>query len=51
MIFKACTSVKMSCFEIHVETVKDLLLPDNLQANLMTNIGKWKPNEFEVKDL
>jgi len=29
MIFKAQSSVKMSCFEIHVETVKDLLFPDN----------------------
>lgn len=51
MIFKAQSSVKMACFEIHVETVKDLLLPDNSQANLMTNMGKWKPNEFDVKDL
>jgi hypothetical protein len=27
----------MSCFEIHIETVRDLLDPSNEQAQIMTN--------------
>ena len=41
--------VKMSCYEIHIETVNDLLDPDNSQQQLMTNISKWRPVEIEVK--
>ena len=40
----------MSCYEIHVETVRDLLNPDNQQVQLMTNASAWKPIEIEVKE-
>lgn len=38
----------MSCFEIHIETVRDLLDPSNEQAQIMTNQNKFKLHEIEV---
>ena len=40
----------LSCFEIHIETVRDLLDPKNEQVQIMTNQGKFKPIELEVVD-
>ena len=40
----------MSCFEIHIENVRDLLNPNNQQAQLMTNASAWNPIEIEVKE-
>ena len=37
MIFSVRSHVKMSCYEIHVETVRDLLDPSNIIEQLMTN--------------
>ena len=31
------TPLLMSCYEIHIETVRDLLIPDNEIQSLMTN--------------
>lgn len=41
--------VTLSCFEIHIETVRDLLDPSNEQSQIMTNQGKFKPLELEVR--
>lgn len=41
----------MSCYEIHIETVRDLFQPTNTLANVMTQQSKWKPTEFQVKDV
>ena len=41
--------VTISCFEIHIETVRDLLDPSKESAQIMTN-QKFKPTEVEVKD-
>lgn len=41
--------VTLSCFEIHIETVRDLLDPTNEQSQIMTNQGKFKPLELEVR--
>jgi kinesin family member C1 len=38
----------MSCFEIHIETVRDLLDPTNEIAQIMTNQNKFKLHEIEV---
>lgn len=43
-------SVKMSCFEVYIETVKDLFNPENSQSQA-TNLSKWKPIEMEVNSL
>jgi len=40
----------MSCFEIHIETVRDLLNTANEQAQIMTNQNKFKPTEIEVRE-
>ena len=42
--------VKMSCYEIHVETVRDLLDPQNSEAQIMTKQSKFKPCEIEVTE-
>jgi kinesin family member C1 len=42
--------VSLSCFEIHIETVRDLLDPKNEQVQFMTNQGKFKTTEIEVRD-
>jgi len=46
-----CKSVEVfiSCFEIHIETVRDLLDPSNVQAQFMTNQGKFKQKEYLVR--
>ncbi|CDW75298.1 kinesin-like protein [Stylonychia lemnae] len=41
--------VTLSCIEIHIETVRDLLNPGNEVAQIMTNNQKFKPTEIEVK--
>ncbi len=41
--------VTISCFEIHIETVRDLLDPKNESAQIMTN-QKFKATELEVRD-
>lgn len=40
----------MSCYEIHIETVRDLITPANTLANVMTQQSKWKPTELTVHD-
>lgn len=40
----------MSCFEIYIETVRDLFNPDNSQ-NQATNLSKWRATELEVNSL
>lgn len=40
----------MSCFEVYIETVKDLFNPENSQSQA-TNLSKWKPMELEVTSL
>jgi len=40
----------MSCLEIHIETVRDLLNTSNEQLQIMTNQIKFKPTEIEVRD-
>ena len=40
-------SVTMSCFEIYIETVKDLLDAQNT-ASMATNLSKWKPVAVQV---
>ncbi len=42
--------VSMSCLEIHIETVRDLLNTSNEQLQIMTNQIKFKPTEIEVRD-
>ena len=37
--------LKVSCYEIHIETVRDLLVPTNEIAQLMTN-SVWAPYEM-----
>jgi hypothetical protein len=49
MVFAAKTQVLFSCFEIHIETVRDLIQPQNSNANLMTNF-KWRPTEMTAND-
>ena len=49
MVFQQTQHVLMSCFEIHIETVRDLISPQNTNTNLMTNL-KWKPTEMTVND-
>lgn len=44
------TQVSLSCFEIHIETVRDLLDPKNEQVQIMTNQLKFKPTEIEVRN-
>lgn len=41
----------MSCFEIHIETVRDLLDPTNEIAQIMTNQNKFKLHEIEVTQI
>ena len=43
-------SVMMSCFEIYIETAKDLLDVSNSQS-MATNLSKWKPISLEVTSL
>ena len=43
-------SVMMSCFEIYIETAKDLLDVSNSQS-MTTNLSKWKPISIEVTSL
>ena len=40
----------MSCFEIYIETVKDLLDAQNT-ASMATNLPKWKPVSVRVSSL
>ena len=42
--------VTLSCIEIHIENVRDLLDPSNQQAQIMTNFGKFKPTEVTVDE-
>ena len=42
--------VTLSCIEIHIETVKDLLDTKNQQAQIMTNPSKFKPTEVTVEE-
>lgn len=44
-------SVSVSCFELHIETVRDLLDLQNEQAQLMTNQSKWHPTTLQVRTL
>jgi len=44
------TKVTLSCIEIHIENVRDLLDPSNQQAQIMTNFGKFKPTEVTVDE-
>lgn len=44
------TQVTLSCIEIHIETVRDLLDTKNEQAQIMTNQNKFKPTEIEVTE-
>jgi kinesin family protein C1 len=41
-------TVSISCFEIHIETVRDLLNPSNEQVQIMTNQNKFKPTELSA---
>ena len=43
-------SVTMSCYEIYIETVRDLFDPQNSQ-NQATNLSKWKAMELEVTSM
>lgn len=40
----------MSCFEIYIDTVRDLFNLDNQQSK-STNLSQWKPMELEVNSL
>lgn len=54
MIFKKLAKdklpieVKMSCFELHIEMVRDLIDSKNSEAQIMTKLSKWKPSEISV---
>ena len=53
MIFKSKDTEKalqMSCVEVHIETVRDLVNPENEMTSLMTNQSKWHPSELTVHD-
>ena len=42
--------VHLSCFEIHIETVRDLLDTGKEQVQIMTNQNIFKPTEIEVRN-
>jgi kinesin family member C1 len=41
--------VTISCSELHVETVRDLLNIKNEQVQLMTNHWKWTPTVLQIR--
>lgn len=43
------SEVTISCYEIHIETVRDLFNVMNQQSQLMTNQWKWAPNTITVR--
>lgn len=47
---KSKFKVSLSCYEIYVETVRDLFCPE-MQESKSTKLSKWSPVEVEVSSL